>query len=318
MINNPKISVILPTFNVGQHIARALESLKKQSFQNFEVIIVDDCGHDNSIEVAEGYAKNDERIKIIKNPKNLGTYHARRVGVEHSLGDYIVFLDPDDELDSDVLLQIQLKIDEEKKDIIFFGVAPSVKGRWHDRPPYMFPVNQTQSLLVSYFANGTRSYLWGTPGKSYKASFIKNLYRILNVSIDFRFVYAEDVFLLIHAMLLRPNYSCVFYNGYIYHNNETSITQSNLNENDTRFLQYDFMIDSLKEHANEIDLSKDEKNTFNFVKKKLYADRFLLLRHSNSSNNYLKYLVMSFKLLPNIAKASKITAFILSLGHIKL
>lgn len=318
MQKNPLISIVLPTYNVEKYITRALESLLKQTFNHFEVLVVDDCGNDKSIEIAEDYSNKDKRIKIIKNKRNLGTYHARRVGVEHSLGDYIVFLDPDDELDSDALLQIQLKIDEEKNDIIFFGVAPSVKGRWYDRRPYMFPVNQTQSLLVSYFANGTRSYLWGTPGKSYKASFIKSLYRVLNVSIDFRFVYAEDVFLLIHAMLLKPNYSCVFYNGYIYHNNDTSITQSNLNENDTRFLQYDFMIDSLNEHANEIDLSSDEKNTFNFVKKKLYADRFLLLRHSNSSNNYLKYLVMSFKLLPNIAKASKITACILSLGHIKL
>lgn len=317
-MTTPAISVVLPTYNVENYIARALDSLINQTYTDFEVIVVDDCGHDNSIKIAEDYALRDDRIKIIKNPKNLGTYHARRVGVEHAIGDYIVFLDPDDELDSDALIQLQLKIDEEKNDIIFFGVAPSVKGRWYDIPPYIFPVNQTQSLLVSYFANGTRSYLWGTPGKSYKASFIKSLYRVLNVSIDFRFVYAEDVFLLIHAMLLKPSYSCVFYNGYIYHNNETSITQSNLNENDTRFLQYDFMIDSLNEHANEIDLSSDEKNTFNFVKKKLYADRFLLLRHSNSSNNYLKYLVMSFKLLPNIAKASKITACILSLGHIKL
>lgn len=317
MTNTP-LSIIIPTYNVEEHIARALDSLIKQTHTNFEIIIIDDCGSDSSIDIANDYAQRDSRIKIIANPKNLGTYHARRRGVEHASGEYIVFLDPDDELATETLQQIQLNAQKEETDIIFFGVMSPIKNKWYAKSPYIFPANKTQSLLVSYFSNGTRSYLWGTPGKAYKTNFIKTLYSTLNVSVDFRFVYAEDVFLLVHAMLLRPSYSCVYYDGYIYHNNETSITHSNLSEDDAKFLQYDFMVDSVIKHASKVKLSQQEERVFTFLTRKLYADRFLLLRHYGSSSDYLKYLTMSFKVLPNVAKTLKIAAFILSFGQIKL
>ena len=317
-MTTPAISVVLPTYNVENYIARALDSLIKQTYTEFEVIVVDDCGHDNSIKIAEDYALRDDRIKIIKNPKNLGTYHARRIGVEHAAGDYIVFLDPDDELKANTLQKLQLKINKEEADIIFFGVMPPVKKRWYEKSPYMFPIDQSQSLLVSYFSNGTRSYLWGTAGKVYKTSFIKNLYSKLNVSIDFRFIYAEDVFLLVHAMLLRPSYSNVYYNGYIYYDNDTSITQSHIGESDDKIMQYDFMIESVLQKAEELMLSKKEQKTISFLKKKLLADRFLLIRHSGTAKDYLKCVTKSFCLIPNATKVVRISTFIVSFGQFRL
>ncbi|MCW1863973.1 glycosyltransferase, partial [Campylobacter jejuni] len=68
----PKISIIMPTFNVEKYIVRAIESCINQSFKDIEIIIVDDCGSDKSIGIAKEYAKKDERIKIIHNEKNLG------------------------------------------------------------------------------------------------------------------------------------------------------------------------------------------------------------------------------------------------------
>lgn len=312
------ISVILPTYNVGKYIARALDSLIHQTYKNFEIIIVDDCGSDSSIEIAEEYAKEDCRINIITNPKNLGTYHARQIGVEHAKGDYIIFLDPDDELGEEVLQQIQLKAKKEESDIIFFGVKSPIKKKWYEKSPYMFPVNQSHSLFVSYFSNGTRSYLWGTPGKAYKTIFIKKLYNQLNVNNNFRFVYAEDVFLLVNAMLMRPSYSCIYHQGYVYHNNDTSITQSAIGENDEKISQYDFMVESLLQRVSEIDLSKEESKIVDFLKKKLLADRFLLIRHSGSSFDYFKYVAKSVIFLPNTSKFIRLSVFILSLSLLKL
>lgn len=312
------ISVVLPTYNVGEHISRALDSLMHQTYKDFEVIIVDDCGSDSSIEIANSYARNESRIKIIGNSKNLGTYHARRVGVEHASGDYIVFLDPDDELNNDILSELQLKIGAEEADIIFFGAKASSKRKWYEKEPYMFPVNKTDSLLVSYFSNGSRSYLWGIAGKAYKTSFIKKIYNQVNVNHDFRFVYAEDVFLLVHAMLMRPNYSCVYQQGYVYHNNETSITQSDIGEGDEKIAQYDFMVDNLLQKVSEVSLSQEESKVIKFLKKKLLADRFLLIRHSGSSFDYFKYVVRSFILLPNATKFIRLSVFILSLSLLRL
>lgn len=64
-----KISIILPTYNVEQYIARAIESCINQTFKDIEIIVVDDCGNDNSINIAKEYSKKDKRIKIIHKKK---------------------------------------------------------------------------------------------------------------------------------------------------------------------------------------------------------------------------------------------------------
>jgi len=92
------ISIVLPVYNVGKYIERSLLSCMGQTCSGIEIIVVDDCGHDDSIEQAERLAQKDQRIKIVRNKENMGTYHARRIGVENSTGEYILFLDPDDEL----------------------------------------------------------------------------------------------------------------------------------------------------------------------------------------------------------------------------
>ena len=89
---------MLPAYKVEKYILRALKSLSNQTFKRFEIVFVDDCGGDNSIALIQDYFKNDNRVHIYHNPKNMGTYHARRVGTENARGEYIVFLDPDDEL----------------------------------------------------------------------------------------------------------------------------------------------------------------------------------------------------------------------------
>lgn len=69
-----QISIILPTFNVEKYIARTLESCINQTFKDIEIIVVDDCGSDKSIDIAKEYAKKDERIKIIHNKKKFGCF----------------------------------------------------------------------------------------------------------------------------------------------------------------------------------------------------------------------------------------------------
>ncbi|EDP2235942.1 glycosyltransferase family 2 protein, partial [Campylobacter jejuni] len=94
-----KISIILPTYNVEQYIARAIESCINQTFKNIEIIVVDDCGSDKSIDIVKEYAKKDDRIKIIHNEENLKLLRARYEGVKVANSPYIMFLDPDDYLE---------------------------------------------------------------------------------------------------------------------------------------------------------------------------------------------------------------------------
>lgn len=88
-------------YNVEQFIARAIESVANQSYENIEIICVDDCGSDRSVEIAKEFAVKDSRVKIVQNKENLKLYLARVNGVQHATSEYILNLDGDDYLHPD-------------------------------------------------------------------------------------------------------------------------------------------------------------------------------------------------------------------------
>ena len=99
MINSLKVSIIIPVYNVEKYISECLDSCINQTLQDIEIIIVDDCGNDKSMDIAQEYAKKDSRIKIIKNNQNKGLFLARCEGLKSATGKYIISLDSDDFLD---------------------------------------------------------------------------------------------------------------------------------------------------------------------------------------------------------------------------
>ena len=93
--NIPAISVIIPMWNVEKYIGECLDSILNQTFQDFEIIVVDDCSTDNSCAVVEKFS--DDRIKLIRNKKNSGQPGAsRNIGMNFAVGEYIYFMDSDD------------------------------------------------------------------------------------------------------------------------------------------------------------------------------------------------------------------------------
>ncbi|SFO87178.1 glycosyltransferase family 2 protein [Hydrogenimonas thermophila] len=90
------VSVITPSYNSSKFIAKTIESVLNQTYQNWEMIIVDDVSSDNSNEIIEGYRKKDNRIKLIKLEKNSGPAIARNIGIKKAKGRFIAFLDSDD------------------------------------------------------------------------------------------------------------------------------------------------------------------------------------------------------------------------------
>lgn len=96
----PQISIIIPAYNVDKFIRRCLDSILSQSYQNFEIILVDDGSTDNSLVICEDYAYNDKRIKLIRQT-NRGVSSARNTGLKFSIAEYICFVDSDDWLEKD-------------------------------------------------------------------------------------------------------------------------------------------------------------------------------------------------------------------------
>ena len=98
MSHAPTFSIIIPTYNAQSSIARALESCIKQSFNDIEILVIDDCGSDDSVRIAQAYALRDCRISIHRNPRNLGLFQTRLAGERVAKGAYILCLDADDYL----------------------------------------------------------------------------------------------------------------------------------------------------------------------------------------------------------------------------
>ena len=93
----PKVSIIIPIYNVEKYLPACLDSILEQSYQDFEVICVNDGSPDKCGKILTEYAKKDKRIKII-NQNNKGQSVARNVGIDNAVGDYLFFIDSDDRL----------------------------------------------------------------------------------------------------------------------------------------------------------------------------------------------------------------------------
>ena len=94
--DHPFLSICISTYNSEKYIEKAILSVINQSFQDFEIIVVNDNSIDKTNKLLMKLQKKDGRIKIINHSKNLGTYHSRVEGVLNSKSEYILFLDPDD------------------------------------------------------------------------------------------------------------------------------------------------------------------------------------------------------------------------------
>lgn len=92
----PLVSIVTPIYDCEKFIALTIESIVDQTFQNWELIIVDDCSKDSSLNIVQSYADRDHRIRVLRLEKNSGAAVARNTAIEAARGRYIAFLDSDD------------------------------------------------------------------------------------------------------------------------------------------------------------------------------------------------------------------------------
>ena len=116
-MSKPLFSIIVPTYNAERFVENCLKSISKQSFTNFEVIIINDGSKDNSKAICESFIKNDSRF-VLYNQENKGIAITRRLGGLYATGDYIVNIDSDDYIEESYLEEFAKIIDESHPDMI--------------------------------------------------------------------------------------------------------------------------------------------------------------------------------------------------------
>jgi len=94
--DRPLISVIMAAYNAERFVGEAIESVQSQTYDNWELICVDDCSTDRTAEIVQAYADADKRITLIRKSENLGAAKARNIAIDHAAGEYLAILDADD------------------------------------------------------------------------------------------------------------------------------------------------------------------------------------------------------------------------------
>lgn len=169
-----EISIIVPVYKVEKTLRKCLDSIIGQTFENWELIAVNDCSPDGSAKILAAYEKRDNRIKVVNHSVNRGVSRARFTGMAHASGKYVVFVDSDDWMSRRALRVMYDKIEAEDADIVI-GSTTKVVGRLgivrtKSRNTYTRK-NRTESIIApelfdKYFINylGVNLYspcMWG-------------------------------------------------------------------------------------------------------------------------------------------------------------
>ena len=139
----PFFSIIIPVFRSQYYFERCIQSCLNQTFSNFELIIIDDCGNDKSIQIAQKYQKTNPKVIILHNPSNLGAFHSRLKGIQYASGQYCLFVDSDDFIAPNTLETLYQIIIKNSPDIIQYRFSYFPKKFLKPSPP----------LKNSFFSN---------------------------------------------------------------------------------------------------------------------------------------------------------------------
>lgn len=117
----PKVSIVVPVYNVMPYLVDTMKSLTEQTMQDIEIIAVDDCSSDDSYQQLTAWADQDARIQVIRHETNSSTLQARKTGVLAATGEYLMFVDGDDELLPEACERAYAAIVEAQVDMVEFG-----------------------------------------------------------------------------------------------------------------------------------------------------------------------------------------------------
>ncbi|WP_430854679.1 glycosyltransferase family 2 protein [Enterococcus faecalis] len=135
----PKISIIVPVYNVEKYLEKCVRSILAQTFTDFELILVDDGSPDSSGAMCDQFAKQDERVKVI-HKENGGLSDARNAGIEIATGEYLGFIDSDDYIADDMYELLYTNIVKEDADLSICGIYDVYEGKE--------PVEKQQQYIV--------------------------------------------------------------------------------------------------------------------------------------------------------------------------
>ena len=298
----PKVSIVSAVYNRAKFLLRFLRSIQNQQFNNIEIIFVDDCSDDNSVQMVEKYRKEDKRIILLKQKKNKGTLFSRNIGALKSKGEYLIFPDPDDILSEDILSKCYEIAKKNNFEMIRFNMYSK----------YFFPFNLIQNNLPNIiyqpylrthliYGLGYEKLIDGIISNKFikRTTFIITLNNINKFYLNQNMIYFEDG--LINFALHFNAKSLFLYQkiGYYYIFNKDSVSRS-LNYNiyfKCYFLYLKFLLENIKN-------KKYEKKMIIFLLNEYIHDNNLLFNIKETLKIYEEVIniLLNFNFISDINK----------------
>lgn len=217
MQQSPVISVIIPVYRVEDYLERCLESVCKQTYQNLQIVLVDDGSDDHCPQICDDWAKKDSRIQVI-HKKNGGLSDARNVGLEQATGEFVYFMDSDDyiaqnalevvldamvENDSDAVVYGYKKIDEQGKIIKVSHIWPGMYSFESEKEKLYFIYKKLLKYQIG----------WEAWSRMYRMSIIKDNNLRFEPNAE---IFAEDQCFNLYYTLCSKNIFCISDRLYFY------------------------------------------------------------------------------------------------------
>ncbi|UVW16005.1 glycosyltransferase family 2 protein [Leuconostoc citreum] len=167
-----KISVVMPVYNVARYVRRSIDSILKQTFKEFELILVDDGSTDDSSSILDEYKENP-RVNVI-HKKNSGSGLSRNIGLDIAKGKYIYFMDPDDWLEGEMLRDNYELIRKKSPDILLFGSYDHFGNKVTSQNLDSEFLQSKKSFLERFPQLFKKNVMYTVWNKIYKKSFLLN------------------------------------------------------------------------------------------------------------------------------------------------
>jgi glycosyltransferase involved in cell wall biosynthesis len=284
MTNPPLVSVIIPVYNAEAYIDKCLCSINAQTLHDYEVILVNDGSTDRSGEICEKYAQKDSRIKVF-HKSNSGVSKTRQYGLDHSMGEYVIHVDPDDWVDPCMLADLYSYAIHEEADMVICDFYMNGKEEIYikQKPKSLDTVDLLNGLFTGLHGSCCNKLVRRSCFTKYGITFPKdfNLY--------------EDLY--INTSLLCNNIKVSYLNKAYYHYmifaSVTSVTKridkKSIDENDS-FVKAMMLLLANKNETKELFLkSLSYSIVLKGYKSKLYSSKEFI----NAFKPYRKYILSS-------------------------
>lgn len=249
MGKKPKLSIIVPCYNVEEYLEKCLESILGQTYRDFQLILVNDGSTDASLEICKKYQEKDERIEII-NKENGGLVNARKSGVQAASGEYIGWVDSDDWIEPTYFEEL-IKAQEET------GADVVAAGHFHDigessaviKNGIACGVYSKEEILSKVLYTGT-FYEYGITPQVYTKLVRSDLMRTAELAVDERIAAGEDAAVTYPILSVADKICITDICGYHYIQRQGSMTKvENPNEREKIRTLLVFLKNSFAEHG---------------------------------------------------------------------